>query len=272
MPEKIDIYQAMADLKRGHTPFAIATVIETRGASSGKPGDKALFDSGGFRLAGWIGGGCVESLSGEAAQKAIAESAIQTIHINLQEENLLMSVPCGGEMTVMVEPVHPAPNLLIRGAGSVVETLGEMAALVGFRVTVQVPEKEADRHRHAHEVLTDNRGLEQFEPLPEYLVLAAHVPEDNLRAAEALRLNIPYVAVIASRKRSALLQRFLLDQGLDSSNLNRLHAPAGLDLAAKRPEEIALSILAEMVAHRNGGTGDSMRLPQRTTESAKAAG
>ncbi len=260
MPVHQNVYEEMARLKQANTSFAVATVVEIKGSSSGKPGDKAVYDENGRRIAGWVGGGCVERIVGETVKEALADGMPHSVHIDLKGDDLLLSIPCGGEITIMVEPQQRSPILFIRGTGRLVEVLSEIGSLLDFRVVVQTPEEEAARHPHAHEVITENRDIDQLQLTPDYLVLAAHHPNDNLDALKALKLGVPYVAVVASRKRGRLIIKYLRENGADEQDLERFHAPAGLDLKAKTPEEIALSIMSEIVLLRNGGTGRPMRL------------
>lgn len=262
-----ELFDKMAEMKRAHTPFALATVIDVKGSSSGKVGDKALYDEQGQRILGWVGGGCVERMSGEASQQALDEGIPRTIHVNLDGDDLLMAIPCGGEMTIMVEPQLTSPILVVSGAGRVVETLTELGRLLDFRVVVQTFKDEASRFPEAFQVITDHLDLERLQLAPDYVVLASHHPNDNMLALQALKMDVPFVAVVASQKRSGLIAEYLLDNGLEKKDLDRYHAPAGLDLKAETPEGIALSIMAEIVMHRNGGTGR----PLHQRASAKGA-
>ncbi len=260
MPDHQNVFEEMAQLKQSNTSFALATVIEIKGSSSGKPGDKAVYDENGQRIMGWVGGGCVERIVGETVKEALADGMPHSVHIDLKGDDLLLSIPCGGEITIMVEPQQRSPILLIRGTGRLVEVLSQIGSLLDFRVVVQTPDEEASHYPHAHQVITENRDIDQLQLTPDYVVLAAHHPNDNLDALKALKLGVPYVAVVASRKRGRLIIKYLRENGADEQDLERFHAPAGLDLKAKTPEEIALSIMAEIVLLRNGGTGRPMRL------------
>ena len=256
------LYHELARLRQANQSFALATVMETKGSSSAKVGDKAVFGQIGNRLAGWIGGGCAERMVGEAAIKAIMENTVRTVHVDLSGDDLLLSVACGGELTVMVEPEIASPTILINGVGRVVEVLCEMTHLIGYRVLVQTPDSETERYPHADELITDDRDPAAVRPPPDYLVLAAHHPDDNIRAQKALEIDIAYVAAIASRKRANLMREFLSKQGISDEQLQRLHTPAGLAIGAQSPEEIALSILAGIVAHHNGANGGAMESDQ----------
>lgn len=250
----------MAEMVNRNEPFVIATVISVKGSSSGKPGDKALFDTQGRRITGWVGGGCVEKMIGDIAPDVLTEKTPRTIHVDLDGDNLLMGIPCGGEMDIIIEPKNDAPRLYIRGMGRVVETLADLGMKLGFRVTVHAPAPEADRFKYVHELLTPRAKLSELTEMPDYAILADHHPNDTDLAREALEAGIGYVAVIASRKRAGLIKEAMKEQGIDESLFNNLFMPAGINLNAQSPEEIALSILAEIIMVRNKGSGDSLKL------------
>jgi len=258
MPVRQELFEKMTCLKRANTPFALATVIHVQGSSSGKLGDKALYDTQGGRITGWVGGGCVERMAGEAAAEALADGQPRTININLDGDDLVLAIPCGGELTIMVDPQLARPTLLVSGHGRAVESLADMAKMLDFRVVVQTFEDQDAHFKGADEVITIHLDLDKLSALPEYIVLATHHPNDNELALQALRMGVPYVAVLASRKRSGLIREYLEKEGLAEKDLERFHSPVGLDLKAKTPEEIALSIISEIVMLRNGGTGQPL--------------
>jgi xanthine dehydrogenase accessory factor len=241
------------DLLERRQPFAVATVVGVEGSASGRLGDKAVYDDNGRRLWGWVGGGCVERLAGETAREVLQTGRPRTFQVNLDGEELLFSVPCGGEMTILVEPHTPPPTLLIQGFGRIVEFLVEMATRLQFRVVLVTPEEERERFPAVDEVLTEEVSFERLSPVPEFVILASHHPDEQQRALEALQQGAAYVAVVASKKRANLIREYLRGEGLDDTALQRFHAPAGIDLKARTPEEIALSILAEVVMNRNRG-------------------
>ena len=255
MPVRKGLFQLLAELRRDNLPCALATVIEVSGSTSGRLGDKAVYSPEGRRLAGWIGGGCVERLAGEAAVKVMQTGRSEKLPVNLDGSDPLFSVPCGGEMTVLVEPIPARPVLMIIGSGRLVEALTDMARLLEFNIVVQTDKDNATDFPAAHRVATDPLDWDQLDPLPDYLVLASHHPDEGLFALQGLQRGIPYVALVASRKRTAVITKFLTSNGLSKADIAKLRAPAGLDIGADGPQEISLSILAEIVLHRSGGSG-----------------
>ena len=253
MPANLEFYQLLARLRRDNVPCALAIVVAVTGSTSGRLGDKALFSPAGRRLSGWIGGGCVERETGAAAVEALQTGQSKKLLVDLDGEDPLYSVPCGGKMTVLVEPLPARPQLLIIGSGRLVEVLTELGRLLDFNLAVQTdPDHQAD-YPAADQVATGPLDWDSLDPRPQYVVLASHHPDEGLMVLQALQSGVPYVALVASRKRTGLVQKFLVDNGLPAEDFKRLRAPAGLDLGAADAPEIALSILAEIVMHRRGG-------------------
>lgn len=260
MSRHSDIFIKMAELDENEEPFAIATVIMVKGSSSGKMGDKAIFGKDGDRLAGWIGGGCIENRVARTAIETLDDGEPRIVNIDLDSDQMGMGIPCGGNMSVMVEPQLKAPTILIRGMGRLAEILSELGNLLNFKVVVQTSKEEAERYPGAAEIITEPLELDDLDFPVDYLVLATHHRDDNRLSLQALETGIPFVAVVASQKKTGIIMDFLKSNGIGDEDLDRFHAPAGLDLKAKGPEEIALSVLSEIVMHRNGGTGKPMRL------------
>lgn len=250
-----NIFQTMNSLKEANESFTIATVIIVKGSSSGKTGDKAIFDKNGKRILGWVGGGCVENRVAQTALEALADGKPRIIDVNLESDNMELGIPCGGIMTILVEPHKKAPVLLVRGMGRVVETLAEFGHKLNFRVLVQIPEDEQSRFKNADQIITDPLDLESIDESIDYFILASHYRDDHEQTFSALKAGIPYVAVVASRKKADLILEYLKENDIQEEAMKRFHSPAGLDLNAKSAEEIALSILSEIVMLKNGGSG-----------------
>ncbi|MFQ6675049.1 MAG: XdhC family protein [Fidelibacterota bacterium] len=232
-----DIFQIAADLKSAGEEFALATVVAVKGSTSGKVGNRVIYDREGNRISGWIGAGCVEERIGKMAKDTFRSGRPRVVTIDLDSDTLTSGIPCGGAMSILVEPQLKRPVMIIRGTGRVVETLLTLGELLGFRVETR------------DDVLSEETGR------MDYLVLATHHRDDHKVTCEALKMGVPFVAVVASSKRTALIRDYLVKAGMTGEQLRRFHAPAGLDLKGDSPEEIALSIMAEIVMHRRGGTG-----------------
>jgi len=266
-----EIFNRITELEREEDPFAVATVIMLQGSSSGKVGDKAIYGKNGKRVLGYIGGGCIENRVAKTALESFADGNPLIVNIDLDSDEMGMGIPCGGNMAVIVEPHLKVPSLLIRGMGRVVEVLAELGTLLNFKTFVQTQEDETGQYSEKVNVITKPLDLEDLDFDVNYFVLATHHRDDDKLALEALKRSIPYVAVIASGKKTGIITDYLRENGITDEDLERFHAPAGLDLSAKTAEEIALSIMSEMVMHRNGGTGHPMRTTAATDQKVKEA-
>lgn len=247
---------ATARQARGEA-YAVATVVEAAGSTSGRCGDKAVIDAAGGVTAGWVGGGCAEATIRQVALECLRDEQARLVTLDLDDEVLGVGMPCGGSMRVFVEPVLPQPTLWLLGHGRVVETLCRFGARLGFRVVVHdVPPPDPEHFPEAAVLIGDDDLYDRLTPgAADCVVIATQHKGDHLSAVRALRSPAAHVALIASRKRTRLIRDFLRDEGFSESDLARLQAPAGLDLGARTPDEIALSVLAEIVLRRRGGTG-----------------
>jgi len=259
--QQADLLELMLALRARRKAYALATVVETVGSASASPGAKALIGEDGTVLVGWVGGGCAESTVRQAALECLRNGRPRVIDLDLDDEVLGTGMPCGGSMRVYVEPVLPPPALWVLGHGRVAECLCRFGATLGFRVVVNdTPAPDAARYPDAAEIIGDDYGYERLEPTAtDAVVIATQHKGDHISAVRALRSPAGYIAVIASRKRSRLVLEFLRGEGFTEEDLARLRAPAGLDLGARTPEEIALSVLSEIVMLRRGGSGRTMR-------------
>jgi xanthine dehydrogenase accessory factor len=253
-----ELFNMMDRLKLENEPFAIATVIAVKGSTSAKTGDKAIYDRNGKRVIGYIGGGCVENRVGQTVVESLADNQTRIIDVNLDSDDMELGIPCGGMMTVFVEPQESSPIILIRGMGRVVEVLAEMASLLNFKVLIQTQEDEKDRYKLADQIITDPLDLEDIDHKIDYFILATHHRDDHKQALSALEAGINYVAVIASQKKAGLIKDHLKENNVSDELLARFHSPAGLDINAQTAEEIGLSIMFEIVMHRNSGSGEPM--------------
>jgi len=248
-----DVLQAAARLAEERQSFAIATVVRVIGSSSAPCGSSAVVDARGKLVSGWIGGGCAESAVRRAALDCIAAAAPCTITIDMTDELRGVGMPCGGVMEVFIEPVLPKPELLILGHGRIAEALAVIGATLQFRVTVSDPSAERAAFPAADRVLTCDLDLSESGIGPStYVVIATQHKGDHLTLHRALRSGAPYIALIASAHRAKLVLDDLASSGVDG--LHRVHAPAGLEIGAATPQEIALSVIAEVVAFRRGAT------------------
>jgi xanthine dehydrogenase accessory factor len=257
-----EVFTAVADaLDRGE-PAALVTIVSTRGSTPQRIGAKMLVFGDG-RIVGTIGGGCYENDAFWKARDAIAHRKPQLVHYELsddfaQETGLI----CGGQMDVYIEPIEPAPDLYVIGAGHVGYHLARLAHEVGFRVHV-VDDREkfasADRFPQAVEVVVDDIPAwigKAHLPPHAYVVIVTRGHTNDLEALRALApLDLRYLGLIGSRAKVARIYDAVVADGLAAERLERVHAPIGLDIGAVTPQEIAVAILAELIAVKHGKSG-----------------
>ena len=255
-----DVLDTMTVLRDRREPFAVATVIETQGSVSAKTGSKAVIGRDGRLAAGWVGGGCAEGTVCQAALDSLESGETTIVDLDLNDEVLGTGMPCGGTMRVFVEPVRPKPRLWLLGHGKVAETLCAIGATIGFEVVVDDPMADPAHYPQAAQLLAEDFDYQRLDPRAEDCVIVATQHKgDHESMARCLRSPVPYIALIASRKRSKLVIDYLREQGFDDAALARVYAPAGLDLGAQTPEEIALSVLSEIVMLRHKASGAPRR-------------
>jgi xanthine dehydrogenase accessory factor len=256
-----DIYAKAAELVAEGQSFAVATVVRVEGSSSAQRGSKAIVDEQGKLVLGWVGGGCAESTVRHEALRSIRAGQPSLITLDMTEEILGVGMPCGGKMEVYIEPVLPKPELLIAGHGRIAESLATLGHLLGFRVIVSDPGAEQAAFPQAEQLIAKDFDLSQTMIGPStYVVIATQHKNDHLWLKKAMHGQAAYVALIASQHRATLVLDYLAAEGMAPDRMARIFTPAGLDLGATTPEEIALSIMSQIVALRRGGKVGRIRL------------
>jgi len=252
----IAIFAKSNELASQGKSFAIATVVRVEGSTSARPGSKAIIDCDGKIVMGWVGGGCAESAVRHHARLSIEAEHPQLISLDMTDEILGVGMPCGGLMEVYIEPVLPNPQLLIVGHGAIAEALARLGALLNFSVTVNDPGANRLAFPDADHLLTDDLDLKGtiVDPRTSIVIATLH-KSDHIWLQKALATGAGNIALISSRHRARLVLDYLGALGIGADNLERIWAPAGLDLGAATPEEIALSVMSQIVAQRRGGSG-----------------
>ena len=253
------LFKEALKLENNEKPYAIATIIRVEGSSSGKVGDKEIFDEKGQRIMGYIGGGCIENRVSDAAIETLIDGIPQVVEIDLDSDTIAMGIPCGGNMSVIVEPQMIDSVILIRGEGRIVEVFCSMAKLLNFKLIVHTSKSNEELYPDADKIITEGLKVEDIDEKINYFILATHQGNDDKIALGAIRKGIPYVGVIASQKKANLIKEYLLDNNVSESEIKNLHSPIGLDLNAISPEQIALSIISEIVMLENRATGKHMK-------------
>lgn len=256
----LEIFDVIQELRQAGQPFAVATVVETVGSVSAKTSSKAVIDHLGNVVAGWVGGGCAESSTVEQALVCMRTGETAMLEVNLDDEMLGAGMPCGGSMRVYVEPMMPKSTLWIMGHGRVAECLCLLGDLMGLNVVVNDMGVSREKYPQATRLITDDIDYKQLNPAAnDYVVIATQHKGDHESMKRALASGAGYIALIASRKRSRLVLDYLRHEGFDDVALDRVMAPSGIDLGARTPEEIALSVISEIVMLRRAGSGMRMR-------------
>jgi xanthine dehydrogenase accessory factor len=255
---------AAADAAAKHLRAALVTIVRANGSTPQRVGAKMLVYEDG-RTVGTIGGGCYENDACLKAREALREGRPQLVRYDLNDDLAAESgLICGGQMDVFIEPIVPAASLFVIGAGHVGYHTARLGALVGFSVTVvddRAKFANAERFPDASEVVVDEIPTWLAEhPLPNgaYAVVVTRGHRQDLEALRPL-LSQPlrYIGLIGSRAKIARLYDALVEEGVGADRLAAVHAPIGLDIGAVTPEEIAIAIVAELVAVKYGKlTGD----------------
>lgn len=256
----LDIFEEIARMRAAGERGALATVISTRGSTPGKETMRLLVRASGS-FVGTVGGGCIEADVVDAALQVIEEDAPRRLTFRLTEAATgSTGLLCGGELEVFIEPVT-TPSLFLFGAGHVSRDLCEIATRAGFRVTV-IDDREAfasaERFPTARHVVASPTFEQTFAHVApgesSYCVVVTRGHAMDLECTDfALHTPAPYVGLIGSKVKIRAVLRRLRDAGrLDGVDLGRLHAPIGLDLGGGTHGEIAVAVVAELVAHRRG--------------------
>ncbi|MDH3220429.1 MAG: XdhC family protein [Gammaproteobacteria bacterium] len=247
-------------IREKNVPYAVATVIDVVGSTSAKTGAKALIDQHGQVVTGWVGGGCAESSACEAALRSIESGATDILEIDLDDEVLGAGMPCGGHMRVYIEPVIPKPSVWIMGHGEVAEYISRLADMMGFAVIVNDAMATHDKFPDATRLIVDDIDYSELTPVAgDFVVIATQHKGDHESMSRALKSDARYIALIASRKRSRLVMDYLRKKNFSEEDIKRVMAPCGLDIGARTPAEIALSVISEIVLVRREASGVRMR-------------
>lgn len=243
-------------LKRNGEAFVLATVVACERPTSAKPGAQAIIQRDG-QISGWIGGNCAQPIVRREALRLLQEGGDPyLLHLGTLSENaggqrryahsFPMTCSSGGALDIYMEPHLPSPHLLLIGDSPVILALSRLAPVVDFVVT------QID-----HADLSQVQVNEQTS-----ILIATHGQYDEDALEQALPSAASYVGMVGSHRRAENCRRYLHESGLSKEQIARLKAPAGLDIGASTPEEIASSILAELVQIRRRGSPNRVRPPE----------
>jgi xanthine dehydrogenase accessory factor len=275
----MDVFEEIARLKKAGVKAALATIVNVRGSIPSYESAKLLVREDGS-LFGTVGGGCVEAEVWSAARKVIEEEAPRRLTFNLNNDpSYDTGLLCGGTLEVFVEPILPIPYVYIFGAGHVSLSLSKVATIAGFQ-TVIVDDRETyasrERFPEAAEVYADDfeKVFERLEPnSSSYLIAVTRGHRDDMRVLKwALGTPARYIGMIGSRRKVLEIAQYLEEkEGISSSRFERVHAPIGLEIGALTPEEIAVAVVAEMIAVRRNSLAASSARPKSILAVASSA-
>ncbi len=268
----MDLFEEIVRLRREGKRAALATIVHTNGSIPSYESSRMLVREDGS-IAGTVGGGCVEAEVWAAAKEVIRAEAPRKMVFNLNNEaSYDNGLICGGTLEIFVEPILPQPTLYIFGGGHVSMALAQAAHTAGFAIGV-VDDREsfanAERFPMAREIYT--RYEDAFERLKpnasSYLVIVTRGHKDDMRVLGwAVGTAARYIGMIGSKRKVLSVYKALENEGVPADKFERVHAPVGLEIGALTPEEIAISITAELIAVRR----QAAEPPHKSVTLAKA--
>ena len=254
----MDLFEEVIKLRRSGRRGALATIVHTNGSIPSYESSRMLVREDGS-IAGTIGGGCVEAEVWAAAKEVMQAEAPRKMTFSLNNEaNYDNGLICGGTLEIFVEPILPQPVLYIFGGGHVSIALANAASTAGFAIGV-IDDREsfANRERFpmAQEIFTDfEESFEKIKPnASTYMVIVTRGHKDDMHVLRwAVGTSARYIGMIGSKRKVLSVYRALEKEGIALEKFASVHAPVGLDIGALTPEEIAISITAELIAVRRG--------------------
>jgi len=266
MSNNPSIYRLIADLETSGNAGALCTVISSKGSAPRRAGTKMLVFQDGS-IAGTVGGGELENRVRAAALDAISNGHPRTLSYTMADVSRGDPGVCGGQVEVYVEPILPAPTVVVVGGGHVGKAVSHLAKWLGFRVVVSddrpefcTPEAIPDADKFLPILMKEIPDHLTISPQTYFVLTTRGVSVDVVGLPALLNSSAGYIGVIGSRRRWATSARQLRKDGLSAKAIERVHSPIGLELHAETPEEIAVSIMAEIIMVRNGGTGKRMKV------------
>lgn len=274
-----DVLDLAARLRDAREPFALATVVARGRPQSVSIGARAVVRLDGS-VEGWVGGGCVRPTVVDEALQALEDGEARLVRIGVPPEAdpppgvRIHPMTChgGGRVEVYVEPVFPAPRLVVFGVTPVARALAELATPLGFEVAAVDPRADEDAFPSAASVERSLDAASSLLGADSFAVVATQGEGDEDALRVAVSEETAYLGLVASRKKGATVLAFLEGEGIPAAELERVRYPAGLDLGGMKPAEIALSILAEIVAVRAGRDPATTALPPHRPSPAKSQG
>jgi len=249
--------------------FAVVMVIRSQGSSAAKVGAKAIVLPDG-KVIGWLGGWCSENAVLTAALEALEKGIPKIVRLVMRGEELRkigedvieVGTPCGGEVDIYIEPVYPKPQLLLVGDNEVTRAIARIGKILGYKVVVYDMMATKEKYPEADVILNSLSGLEKIRVDRHTIAVLATMGKtwvDEEILERLLKTDVGLIELVSSVRRAQEILRLLIKKGFSTEDLKRIRTPAGIDIGAISPEEIAISVLAEIIMLRRGGSGKSMR-------------
>jgi xanthine dehydrogenase accessory factor len=264
----MDIYEAVLDLRRKRMAGALCTIIDSHGSVPRHTGSKMLVRDDGT-LFGSVGGGETENRVIREANEVIREGKPHKLDYKLVDPNAGDPGICGGSVEVYIEPILPEPMVLIIGGGHVGKAVAHLVKWLGFKVVVSDDRPEfctlemvPDADEFLVCVMADIPSKIRINPQTYVILTTRGVPIDSAGLPPLLETSAGYIGIIGSKRRWLTTRKNLLESGISEEKLNRIVSPIGIELKAETPEEIAVSIVAEILIVITGASGQRMTLQQ----------
>lgn len=264
--QELAIYQLLAELESSGEGGVVCTIISSRGSTPRHSGSKMLIYADGHFI-GTVGGGEVESRVIHEALDALQTGAPRLLKYDMVDPSQGDPGVCGGQLEVYVEPIIPRATLLIIGGGHVGKAVAHLARWLDFRVAVSddreefcTPEANPDADAFYPVKMVDLPAKMKITPQTYIVLTTRGVDIDTLGLPGLLNSPAGYIGVIGSKRRWTMTRNALLQMGVSEDKIDRVFSPIGLELNAETPEEIAVSIMAEIIMLRNGGSGHPMKM------------
>jgi xanthine dehydrogenase accessory factor len=269
MNKQKTIFSLLVELEQSGNPGALCMVTSSKGSTPRRSGAKMIVYEDGS-IAGTVGGGELENRVRRSALESMKTGRSITLRYNMTDIKRGDPGICGGQVEVYVEPILPAPTILIIGSGHVGKAVSRLAKWLGYRVVVSDDRPEFCTRKA-------NPDADLLLPIPmkdipgklkitshTFIVLTTRGVDVDVEGLPVLiESQAAYIGVIGSRKRWTATTQKLLSSGVSKQTLQRIHSPIGIEINAETPEEIAVSILAEIIMVRNGGTGKPLKASNR---------
>jgi xanthine dehydrogenase accessory factor len=257
MSRPMDVYEELVQLRRSGQKAALATIIEVTGSIPSFQSAKMLVREDGS-MVGTIGGGCTEAEVWTAAREVMETEKPKMLSFNLgQDAAYDQGLICGGQLNVYVEPVLPIPSCFIFGAGHISKSLSKIATLSGFR-TIIIDNRETYANHERFPEAAEIHAGEYEDVFPKlnanessYFIIVTRGHKDDMRVLRwAIMQPARYIGMIGSKRKTIEVVKHLRREGIPVEKFARLHGPMGFEIGAVTPEEIAVSVVAEMIQRR----------------------